>query len=575
MIRLDLAATKRELRLAVFVLSALAVALALAVPSAASAATGIGELDCNGNSPAQHPVRASMNCTDIRGFLNQDNANTWGGRFYDNGVYIGHDEPDMTFLSDRRGSGNDVTWTEAIPRDPSAAPTVSKPGSDVAHQFELTAAPWFSMAMCDPKSYPQSPCTPGSDGNAPSAAGTGGGGSAFMEMQLYPPGWAPFADAISCDNTHWCSALTIDSLACTEGFASCNPNCEEPVNFAWIQTNGTPTGPASPQKSDLASYTPDSHTLLMNQGDIIQVHMFDAPVPGGGGSRAFEVVIRDLTTHQTGYMQASAANGFQNTSIADCSGTPFNFEPEYNTAAKSNIVPWAALQTDISTEFETGHFTPCTSVTNPGTIQLSSSITDTYYNTCNGPYETSSDTGSAEASDAFCYPAGDTHGALSAPPDTVTGCYDNLLQNGDLDFDGSPYWPEWPVGPFPTSTYPGSFVQALPTTGPARQYEQFFIQTDLALSESSCNAATGAGCGVPAPGSPGGFYPYWSRANTPFGCFLEFGNVSRGGANDYGKDAQYGTDQAPTLGYPEFEGPVMANSCGRGHHYQVALPGNL
>ena len=58
-----------------------------------------GELDCNGQSPVQQSVKMSMACTDIRGFDNEWNANTWSGRFYDNGDYIGHDEPDMTFLS--------------------------------------------------------------------------------------------------------------------------------------------------------------------------------------------------------------------------------------------------------------------------------------------------------------------------------------------------------------------------------------------------------------------------------------------------------------------------------------------
>ena len=47
----------------------------------------------------------------------------------------------------------------------------------------------------------------------------------------------------------------------------------------------------------------------------------------------------------------------------------------------------------------------------------------------------------------------------------MTGCEDNYFQNGDLDFDGSPYWPEWPTGAQPTATFPGSFVQQLPTIG--------------------------------------------------------------------------------------------------------------
>jgi hypothetical protein len=551
--------------------------LALAVPASGWAVTfsnSQGELDCNGDSPAQQSLRISMNCTDIRGFTGVNNSNTWDGRFYDNGAYIGHDEPDMTFLSERAGSGNSVTWSETLPKDPAAAPTVSQPGSDVSHWFELSVAPWFSMAMCDPNSYPQTACTPKSDSNAPKCSpgvgagcdhgGFPGGGGAFMEMQFYPPGFAPFRDAISCDNSHWCAALTIDSLECTLGFAKCNTQCEEPVNFAFIQTDGVPTGPASPQFSNLKSQTPNAQTLLMNPGDQLTVQMLDAPVPGQSGSSAFKVIVKDLTTGQSGYMQASAANGFQNTSIDNCSGKPFNFQPEYNTASKNNITPWAALQTDISTQFETGHWEPCTSVTDTSTIALTDSISDTFWNRCHGPYETSTTpdvANGSEPSDALCYPAGDTHGALNTAPDLITGCIDDVTQNGDLDFDGSPYWPEWPTGAAPTDKFPGSFVQSLPTTE-GGQYSQFFIQTDLALSESTCSALTTEGCSVPPPNAPGAFYPYWTRVSSGGTCTLEFGNVSSGsGVNDFGKFAQYGADQSPKLGYPEFEGPVQSNAC--------------
>jgi hypothetical protein len=557
--RRDRTGFRSRIRLGIATLSSVAFLLAVVLPGAASAANG--ELDCNGQSPIEHSVKMSMACTDIRGFNNVWNKNTWNGRFYDNGEYIGHDEPDMTFLSPQRGSGNDVTWTETLPKDPTAAPTATNPGSDVTHWFELSVAPWFSMAMCDPKSYPQSPCTPESDSNAPAADGSGGGGSAFMEMQFYPPGFAPFADAISCDNTHWCSALTIDSLACTENFAKCNPNCEEPVNFAYIQQDGVPTGPAAPGSADLASFTPNAQTLLYNPGDKLQVHMFDAPIPGGGG-KAFEVVIKDLSTGQSGFMQASATNGFANTSMADCSTTPFNFQPEYNTAGKANIVPWAALQTNISTQYETGHWEACTSVTGPGRYPLSATFTDTYYKVCNGPYESGTENTSEEPSDAFCYPQNDTHGGLTTnSPDTTTGCLDDLFQNGDLDFDGQPYYADWPTSTSTTPTLPSSFVQQLPTTSGA-SYQQYFIQTDLALSESTCSGTSTTGCTVPPPG-PGDFYPYWSRVTSPQGCTLEFGNVSSGaGVNDFGQDAQYGSDQIATLGYPEFEGPVMKNTCG-------------
>lgn len=558
-----------SLRLSLLVAAALVAAGGLALGAAGASARTIkpapyGELDCNGQSTIQTTVRRTMACTDIRGFAGAENANTWNARFYDNGVYIGHDEPDMTFLSSRKGSGNNVTWTETLPRDPSAAPTVQTPGSDVSHWFELSVAPWFSMAMCDPNSYPQNGCAPESDANAPTCVGTQtsgcypGGGSAFMEMQLYPPGFPPFADSISCDDSHWCAALTIDSLECTLGFASCNSACEEPVNFGWVQRDGIPTGPASPQDADLQTFTPNGQTLLMNPGDTIRVHMFDAPAPGGGD--AFEVVIDDLTTGQSGYMQASAHNGFADTSLTNCSGTPFNFQPEYSTAAKQNIVPWAALQTNISTEFETGHWEPCTGLSQPSKYTLSPGVSDTYYNTCHGPYETFGKAEAGEPSDGFCFPQGDTHGVLNSPPDTITGCLDDLAQNGDLDFDGTPYWAEWPVAAQPTMTLPGSFVQQLPSSG-AKQYSQFFIQTDVALSESSCSGTSAVGCSVPPPG-PGQFYPYWTRVASGSSCALEFGNVSSGaGVNAMGEDAQYGADQIQTLGYPEYEGPVQPNSC--------------
>jgi hypothetical protein len=541
--------------------------------AAGYAAPARGELDCNGDSPVQKPLRA-MNCTDIRGIQGVDNANTWGGKFYDNGVYIGHDEPDATFLSTQAGSGNDVTWTETLGSDPSAAPTDATPGRDVSHWFELSPAPWLSMAVCDSESYPLLPCTPQSDANAPACTGVAcspnvypGAGSAFMEMQFYPPGNPPFVDSASCDDTHWCAALTIDSLECTLNFAVCNTTCEEPVNFAFIQTNGIPTGPPSPQLADLTTFTQNSRTLLMNPGDKVTVHMSDAPVPGGGGS-AFKVTIDDLTLHTSGFMQASAKNGFQNTSIADCSGTPNNFEPEYASALKANIVPWAALPTNISTEFETGHFEPCTKLSDPlHPNPLDPSDTGGTYNECSGPYESAGppDSGTAETGDGLCYKAGDTHPGFdgpgsSTPPDQATGCQDDFFQNGDLDFDGTPYWTEWPTGTT-AGTYPASFVESLPTTTQGHGYPQYFFQSDIALSESTCTSTTLTGCTVP-PSGPGGFYPYWSEVHTGGTCVLEFGNVKPSATVDaFGQAAQYGTDKFTTLGYPEFEGKVRDNTC--------------
>jgi hypothetical protein len=521
-----------------------------------------GALDCNGWSPIQHTIKAGGACTDIRGFYGVHNANNDDGHFYDNGHYIGHDEPDLTFLSNKPGSGNDVTWTETLPHDPVASPTVQTPGSDVTHWFELSVAPWFSMALCNSRSYPLNPCTPNADSNAPHGQFTGGG-SSFLEVQFYPPGEAPFFDNVSCDNSHWCASLHINDLECTFGFDSCNTSCEEPTNFAFIQKDGVPTGPPSPQEATIATDTPNDETLLMNPGDELRVHIFDAAVPGGGGAHALEVHIDDMTTGESGFMQASAQNGYQATAIADCSGEPFNYEPEYTTAKKQNVVPWAALQTDISTQFEIGHWTPCTSLSDPATGGLLGiTAGDPFALTCNGPYEQDSDSGNPEGfgGDGFCYPKNDQHLKLNqfgvvADPNTMTGCLDEL-NGGDIDFDGTSYWPDWPTGTTPTALNPGSFVQQAPLSN-GQTYPTSFFQTDVALSESTCGADI-SGCTVP-PSGPGNFYPFWSTTGQGADCRILFGNVTNG-AKSFGGDAQYGQDLRNQIGYDEFEskpGPAV------------------
>src|SRR5690349_877572 len=70
----------------------------------------VGELDCNGLSPIQRPAKPAVMCQDPRG--------SWGGRFYENGHYIGHDEPSVRYLSSRPGSGNNFSITETLPKDP-------------------------------------------------------------------------------------------------------------------------------------------------------------------------------------------------------------------------------------------------------------------------------------------------------------------------------------------------------------------------------------------------------------------------------------------------------------------------
>ena len=109
-------------------------------------------------------------------------------------------------------------------------------------------------------------------------------------------------------------------------------------------------------------------------------------------------------------MIASAANGFMNTSITDCSGTPFNFQPEYNSARAQNLIPWGFGPYMINSQFEIGHFEPCASLVNPVT-----DTGDTFYTNCVGLYDSSAENSALEPDDAPCYPFGDTHGGTAAP----------------------------------------------------------------------------------------------------------------------------------------------------------------
>jgi hypothetical protein len=503
-----------------------------------------GGLDCNGYSPVQRPVKPDgMVCAEVHGGSSD-------GHLWDNGHYIGHDEPTLQFYSSQPGSSTDVAWTQTLPRDPYALPTVRGPGKDVTHFFELMPALWYSMDLCDPNSYPQLPCVPDSDTNTPSG-NYPGGGSSFLELQFYPPGFAPISDALSCDGIHWCAALTIDSLECTNGFTSCNPNCVEPVNFAFVQTNGVPTGPPSPQLQDEASLTPNRSTLRMGPGDKLKIRIFD-----NRGAGALETSIQDLTSGKSGYMLASAANGFASTSITTCDGTPWSFRPLYSTASHANQGGWAVA--NINVAYEIGHFMPCTSLTDSFQIPVGS-YNDQSWNLCTSPYEdtTAPDTSSsAESADGPCFPAGDTHGSLNSAPDLVTGC-----TGADLDYDGTSYWRDWP-----DSTKPGRFPSPLlisqPRTVRGVPYPEVQFLTDNPATNSECGPSTIATCVVPPPQAPGAFYPYWTLASGSrgSGCAWEFGQMTNG--DTFGGDQQYGQptvlSQIINLGIMD-ESPIMPN----------------
>jgi hypothetical protein len=497
--------------------------------SAVSQPNDAAGLDCNGWSSApSNVVKVNHICGDPLNHV-------------DNGWYVGHDEPSLQFFSSTAGSGNDFQYGLTLP---AADPTPTQSGSTTAN-FENYIAFWFSLAVCDPHSFPVGSCTPNSDSNVPGSAG-----SALVELQFYPPGWEPFINQISCNHTQWCAALNIDSLECTAGFAHCNNACEEPVNFAFIQIDGIPTGPPGPGAQTAATFIPNAKTLFMNPGDSLVVNMKDT----AGGLQA---TIADLTSGQTGYMVASSGNHFKdaNAGVASsntCTASSFSdftFEPEYSTASAGNIVPWTALFANINFAMEVGHF------------ELNS------VNGGNGD--------GGDYDDQACYPG--PNGAFSAS--SVGGCLAS-----ELDYDGTTYVADWADG---TASHPASFVLSNPTSFAGGSYtgaySTFLFATDAPTSENTaygsgttCNTSTGVGCVIP-PKNGGGtsvFYPFFSLNSA---CKWLFGNDIPGQTtNDYGKYAQYGsanpsfkgtftsaTQSTPVCiggggtGVPEFPLPVM------------------
>jgi hypothetical protein len=482
------------------------------------------------------------------------------------GKYIGHDEPSNLFYSNVPGSGNNMRYQLTLPKDPSpSVPTA--PGK--SFNFELHPAFWFGMAMCDTQSYPEQVpnCTPDSDKNildpAVSAAHTG---TAFMEMQFYPPGWVSWPAGNSCDPTKWCAALNIDSLSenAVTG-QTLNPTCAattgtEYVNFAFITKSGVPqpNSPPNPVNSTLSTFTPNpAADLFMNSGDNLKVTMHDT-------THGLKIVINDLTAGQSGSMTASAANGFGQVLFAPspstaCVNIPYDFHPMYSTSSENTRVTWAAHSYNIAFSDEIGHFDFCTTVTTSGG--------------CANTEGSGIDAEPTDGDDAGCLPAS------TSLLVQVSGC--TLTNTG---FDGAPYQDLWPDGN--TKLHPTSILFSSPLTGSGYnvQYSRTAFEADLPRIENPavCDRFTGVGCQLipttddPAIGgtgfTPAVFYPFFSIANRGGGCVWQLGNHIPGSLNDFHQNQQYGTllnltytlvggGGAPTTRYNDFRQIFSRNSC--------------
>jgi hypothetical protein len=466
-------------------------------------------------------------CTEVN-----DSIATYGG-------YIGHDEPSLLFYSDTPGSGNSNLYTLVLPRDPHVQP--KQDGTGGTWNFQLHPAFWLGMAMCDTQSFPEytNTCTPDSDSNIkegtdPNAHDYIGkhSGTAFVEMQFYPPGWTPWPAGVSCDATKWCAAMAIFSLNIdgNTGVPN-NPSCrssvgDEPANFAFITKTGVPHAPPDPISAfspPFAALTPNPATdLFMNSGDVLTVDIHDTHA-------GLQIVIRDLTTGQTGSMTASVENGFQQIlyqpTSPTCNEAPYAFHPMYATSSERTRVPWAAHSYNVAFSDEIGHFEFCNAADEDGN--------------CTDPGV--QENGTLDEDDDVCFNADDSLLVR------VGGCIDT-----DNDFDGSSYGLNWPgTGSVHDDVrlHPTPIVFTSPLFNGNQNYSRVAFETDLPRIEAadfggSCNRLTGEGCTNPPPGAA--FYPIYTTGTSQAvqgHCVWQFGGPNiKGTTNTFGGNstAEYG-----------------------------------
>jgi hypothetical protein len=518
----------KPIRLILSMTVAIAVLALGLFPSGAAASSG----PARSQHAAINCANSSAMCTEV---ANSDDVF---------GHYVGHDEPSVLFDSNLPGSGNHMRYDINLPSDPSAQDP-NAPGK--SYNFELSGATWLGMALCDTQSYPEQvkTCPPDSNANIlDPAVSPKHVGQAYMEMQFYPPGWIPWptwqqaVGASSCDATHWCAALNVDSLSLNPVTGQTNnEKClkrvgEEYLNFAFITKNGVAQAPANPVDSTLDTFTPNpSRDLFMNSGDHLQVAFNDTP-------DGLKVSIEDLTTGGTGSMTASAANGFAQVKFApegdSCTAIPYDFHPMYSTSSPETRVTWAAGGYNVAYDTEIGHFQKCN-----GPVPIPSTpfgLTDLGAPVACPIGDTENDGGTPsirDDDDLFCFPGS------QALVFKVSGCtYTNT------GFDGVSYQPVWPDGN--TALHPSPAYFASPETGANydQQYQTAGLEADLPAIEATCNTETRVGCShIPTTdnGTPAAFYPFYTTSDSSNGCVWAFGNNLPGQISNFGGNDQYGS----------------------------------
>jgi hypothetical protein len=518
--------------------------LLMFVASVLAAAVAVPSLAANSSKKSSQPrlSNAWINNPKARCPYGPTCTEIYGWQRY----YSGHDEPSVLFYSNKNGAGNNMTYQLYLPKDPPKAPPKGTPN------FELHVAFWFGMAMCDTQSAPnpggsslgpQKSCKRDSDSNIYNSKNPKSKkymglhpGTAFMEMQFYPPGWVLWPAGVSCDSTKWCAALNIDSYSQNEntGVAN-NTSCLdtvgiEPVNFAFITKNGQSQAPANPVDATNATYTPDpSKDLFMKSGDHLSVAMHDT-------SNGLKINIKDKTTGQSGSMTASPANGFGQVnfqpSASTCTVTPYAFHPMYSTSSTKTRVIWAAHSYNIAFADEIGHFEYCD---NHAVVS----------GTCVSSKRTDPD--GVDGDDTGCF------GASKSSLFHVSGCIGT-----DVDFDGTPYLKDWPGSSTKQKTNNTLFSTPIRFSSPLiagkTPYSSIAFEANLPRIEQyttpPCQRHVsnprdphpGAGCVNPPRGSK--FYPFFSTLKKGASCtWVEGGPHIAGTSNTFGGSSktEFGT----------------------------------
>lgn len=543
-------------------LSFLVLAAATLPPSAATSATSRVQASQAGYSPIHQPLCQSSRslCADL--------ANN------PKGAYVGHDEPSVLFKSGIPGSGNDMTYTVTLPKDPQKQPNATGRGG-TTWNFQLRPTFWLGLALCDSQSAPEftTKCRPDTDRNnlvganpaAPNYIGKHPG-TAYMELQFYEPGYVPQFEGFGCTAHQYCAAMTIDSLVENLNTGVANTSaCNnfilggiEPINWAYITKSGRSQAPANPlftgtfTHPNLAAVTPNRRKdLLMNPGDRIRIHMQDT-------RSGLRIGLNDLTTGRHGSMTASLANGFGHILYTPksktCHAAPYAFHPAYSTANPRGNV-WSAHTYNVAMSDEIGHFENCLAI-------------NATTGNCTKP---GAQDPVLDSDDSACVPGTDSTRVR------IDGCF-----NSDEDFDAQAYRPDWP-GTLPNVAQDQALhAQPVMFSSPrtrGRQYSTTAFETDLPRIEASdaqanppfCNRMTGANCVNPPMGAQ--FYPFYSAASVYGHCvWQEGGKFLPNTVNDFGGSSTTAFGPLlktlyPTTGFkPEvlidnFNSGDMANPC--------------